>query len=71
MKDIKNLTESEIKERLKKMEQPAKFDVLRAVMAVQEAVNGMSHEDKELVLSMWTHNILSYDRILALVENKA
>ena len=68
MKDIENLTETQIKERLNSMEQPEKFDILRAVLAIQDAVNNMDTNKKEVVLALWTRNILSYDRILDLIK---
>ncbi|MCI9038260.1 MAG: hypothetical protein HFJ29_00005 [Clostridia bacterium] len=68
MKDIENLTETQIKERLNGMEQPEKFDILRAVLAIQDAVSSMDTSKKEVVLALWTRNILSYDRILDLIK---
>lgn len=68
MKDIGNLSEIQIKERLSGMEQPEKFDILRAVLAIQDAVSNMDTNKKEVVLALWTRNILSYDRILDLIK---
>lgn len=68
MKDIENLTETQIKERLNSMEQPEKFDILRAVLSIQDAVSNMDTNKKEVVLALWTRNILSYDRILDLIK---
>lgn len=67
-KELEILTTQQARERLREKTQPEKFDILRILLAIQDATNGMSDGDKELVFSMWLNGILSYDRMLELIE---
>ena len=69
-KEMKILNENEIKERLNEKSQPDKFEMLRILLIIQDATNGMNASDRELVLSMWLNGILSYDKMLDLIEQK-
>lgn len=62
------MTEKEIKDMLREMEPTNRVKIVQALMAVQDATEGFNNEEKMLVASMWAKNMLSYKRVLELIE---
>ena len=67
---MKILSNEEIQDRMGEMSHRPKANLMATFLTVQNAMNGISADGREIVLSMWLHQTLGEDILKQLIDSE-